>query len=220
MIEFRLFEPEDLDALYEISLATGLAGGDAAHLYEDKKLIGHIYSAPYALLDPELAMVAVDDQGVGGFVVGTHNTRAWEDRLEREWWPELRAHYTEPAATQGIIPTPDQRRISMIFHPERTPTQIVEDYPAHLHMNILPRLQNRGVGSKLLDDWLNMARSRGAEAVHVGVNRANLDAMRFWRRRNFDEVRTESPEGRTLWMGCRRKLSLSNAASGSIADSN
>ena len=54
MAGVRLFQPEDLDALYEISLATGLAGGDAAHLYEDKKLIGHIYSAPYALLDPAL----------------------------------------------------------------------------------------------------------------------------------------------------------------------
>src|SRR5580698_2380176 len=131
MPEFRPFKSEDLDALYEISLATGLAGGDAAHLYEDKTLMGHIYSAPYALLDPGLSMVAVDEQGVGGFIVGTHDTKAWEDRLDREWWPKLRARYTAPADTAESSLTPDQRRISMIFHPERTPAQVAEPYPAH-----------------------------------------------------------------------------------------
>ena|ERR1700761_2406331 len=201
MTAFRPFKPEDLDALYEISLATGLAGGDAAHLYEDKTLIGHIYSAPYALLDPGLAMVAVDEQGVAGFAVGTHDTKAWEDRLEREWWPGLRDRYKAPAETEGLPLTPDRRRISMIFHPERTPVQVTELYPAHLHMNILPRMQSQGVGSKLLDNWLEAVRNRGVEAVHVGVNRANTNASRFWGRRGFIEIPMGQLEGRTLWMG-------------------
>jgi GNAT superfamily N-acetyltransferase len=204
MTELRLFKPEDLDALYEISLATGLDGRDAAHLYEDKKLIGHIYSAPYALLDPGLVIVASDDQGVGGFVVGTHDTKAWEDRLEREWWPGLRSRYTAPAGTDALVLTPDQRRVSMIFNPERTPAEVAELYPAHLHMNILPRLQGQGVGSKLLDNWLEVARSRGVEAIHVGVNRANAEAARFWRRRSFVEIPAGQPEGRKLWMGRRQ----------------
>ena len=52
----RPFQSDDLDALYRISLATGLAGGDASHLYEDAKLMGHIYAAPYAVLEPQLGM--------------------------------------------------------------------------------------------------------------------------------------------------------------------
>jgi GNAT superfamily N-acetyltransferase len=201
MPEFRPFKSEDLDALYEISLATGLAGGNAAHLYEDKTLMGHIYSAPYALLDPGLAMVAVDEQGVAGFAVGTHDTKAWEDRLDLEWWPGLRARYTAPTETEGLPLTPDQRRIDMIFHPERTPVQVAAPYPAHLHMNILPRLQNQGVGSKLLHIWLEAARGRRVEAVHVGVNRANTSATRFWGRRGFIEIPMGQSEERTLWMG-------------------
>lgn len=93
--QIRPFKEADLDACYAISLATGLAGGDASHLYRDRKMMGHIYVAPYARLAPELTFVVEDAQGVAGFVAGTVDTSAWEDRLERDWWPALR----------GAIPT-------------------------------------------------------------------------------------------------------------------
>ena len=210
MAEVRLFQPEDLDALYEISLATGLAGGDAAHLYEDKRLIGHIYSAPYALLDPGLALVAVDTEGVGGFVVGTHDTKAWEDRLDRDWWPVLRASYDPPAGDDASAMSPEQQRIYRIFHPERTPVQVAESYPAHLHMNLLPRLQNQGVGLRLLDNWLQAARKRDVEAVHVAVNRANTRGIRFWSKHTFVEIPAGEPAGRKVWMG-RKEIGSADA---------
>ena len=80
----RLFEAQDLDSLFAISLATGLAGSDAARLYDDPRMMGHIYSAPYALLDPGLALVVEDGHGVAGFVVGTVDTSSWERKLDRE----------------------------------------------------------------------------------------------------------------------------------------
>jgi hypothetical protein len=55
MIDIRRFHADDLEALYAISLAAGLAGGDASHLYADPRLMGHIYAAPYALLEPDSA---------------------------------------------------------------------------------------------------------------------------------------------------------------------
>ena len=57
MLNIRKFRSGDLDALYRISLATGFVGDDASHLYADPRLIGHIYAAPYALLEPQLALV-------------------------------------------------------------------------------------------------------------------------------------------------------------------
>jgi len=53
MIKLRQFQSGDLNALYAISLATGHEGGDASCLYQDAKLMGHIYSAPYVLLEPD-----------------------------------------------------------------------------------------------------------------------------------------------------------------------
>src|SRR5216110_2156808 len=97
MLNIRPFHADDLDALYGISLATGLAGGDASHLYADGRLMGHIYAAPYALLEPQLALVVEDSDGVAGYVVGATDTTAWEQKLEQAWWPPLRQRYALPA---------------------------------------------------------------------------------------------------------------------------
>jgi GNAT superfamily N-acetyltransferase len=205
MIRIRRFEPADLDALYDISLATGHLGGDASNLYEDRRLMGHIYAAPYAQLNPRHVFVAEDNRGVSGFIAGTHDTRHWETKLEAEWWPPLRRLYANPQMIEPGRWTPDQRRASMIHHPEETPASVTATFPAHLHLNLLPRLQRRGIGSQLLQEWLKQAASCSVNAVHVGVNRANEGAIQFWKKQSFqvlafDELRTT----RTLWLG--RKL--------------
>ncbi len=198
----RSFEARDLDACYAISLATGLAGGDASHLYRDRRMMGHIYMAPYALLEPGLMLVVEDQAGVAGFAAGIADTGAWEDRLERDWWPSLRRQYPDPVDVPAESRTADQRRAFMIHHPARTPPAVLADHPAHLHMDLLPRLQRRGMGSRLLAAWLDAARGRGARAFHVGVNRANAGAALFWRTQGFEPLALDGPpEGRTLWMG-------------------
>ena len=205
-VHVRGFKEADLDACYAISLETGLAGGDASHVYVDPRLMGHIYVAPYALLDPTLAFVVEDGNGVAGFAVGTADTVAWEGRLEREWWPSLRARYADPAGVPPALQTPDQRRAFMIHHPTPTPAAVVARFPAHLHLNLLPRLQHQRIGSKLLDTWRQAASGRGTRATHVGVNRSNEGAIGFWRARGFEALALEGQTvGRTLWMGCGKQ---------------
>lgn len=53
----------------------------------------------------------------------------------------------------------------------------------------------------LLRAWLELARDRGAPAVHVGVNRANARALRFWARRGFQPLTADSGAERTARMG-------------------
>ena len=210
MARLRLVQAADLDALYAISLATGFAGAGAAHLYEDGMLLGHIYSAPYARLEPDLALVVEDEAGVAGFAVGTTDTESWEARLEREWWPDLRKRYADPTGAPGDW-TVDQRRCAMIHHPERTPVNIAQVYPAHLHLNLLPRLQHQGLGTMLLAAWLQRAHGRGAQAVHVGINRANMRAQEFWERRGFQPLTADGGATRTVWMGRLRSSGKSDS---------
>jgi ribosomal protein S18 acetylase RimI-like enzyme len=200
MLQLRLFEPRDLAALYAISLATGHAGGDASHLYADGQLVGHIYAAPYASLQPDFAFVVEDGDGVGGFVVGTLDTALWESRLEQIWWPDLRRRYACPCGAPELW-TIDEKRHAMIHHPEHAPVDVVRDYPAHIHLNLLPRLQRRGVGVRLLAMWLESARARDANAIHIGVNHRNAGALTFWKRQGFLPLATASDMSRTIWMG-------------------
>jgi GNAT superfamily N-acetyltransferase len=90
----------------------------------------------------------------------------------------------------------------MIHHPEATPPEVALRFPAHLHMNLLPRLQRQGIGSQLLGIWLRAVAMRGATAVHVGVNRSNERACQFWTGHGFADLQATSP-GRTRWLGRR-----------------
>ena len=147
MAAIHPFRNGDRRALYAICLATGDAGADAAHLYTDPDLIGQVYAGGYAACAPETAFVAEDEGAVGGYIIGPADTRAFEARLEAEWWPALRARYADPP---GVPATPDERMAHLIHHPARMPRRIVEDYPAHLHINLLPRLQGQGIGRLLI----------------------------------------------------------------------
>jgi GNAT superfamily N-acetyltransferase len=79
----------------------------------------------------------------------------------------------------------------MAMRSRASPREVVDAYPAHLHLNLLPGAQGKGVGLVLLKAWLELASKRGAAAVHVGVNRAGLRALRFWSQNRF-----KNPEGR------------------------
>ena len=205
MVELRTLRTQDLESLYEISLATGHVGGDARSLYEDGRMIGHIYSAPYAKFCPDTCFVAEDEIGDAGFVVGALDTRWFEAQLERDWWPGLRAIYPDPGEAPPSTWSADQRRSFMIHHPRNAPEEIVRAFPSHLHVNLLPRVQGQGVGRSLLDLWVAKARELGATGVHVGTNAQNQRAVGFWETCGFKRLQTLSPamESGPIWLGRR-----------------
>ncbi|MGZ9720610.1 GNAT family N-acetyltransferase [Rhizobium miluonense] len=202
MVSIRTVRLEDIDQLYAISLSTGDAGKDAAPLHRDGRLIGHIYSAPYATLHPELVFVAEDEEGVFGYIAGVFDTIAFDERLEREWWPHLRGLYADPEGDPALWDA-DQKRISAIHHPKQAPAILIEQFPAHIHMNLLPRAQGKGVGTALLDRWMENARLGGIKGIHLGANSGNHSGIRFWSSRGF--VPVELPPGlaseTTVWFG-------------------
>ena len=87
----RPYQPGDLDEVYRICLQTANNGQDATSLFRDPRLPGHVYAAPYAIFEPSLAFVPQDAAGVGGYIVAALDSQAFEQRLERDWWPALRA---------------------------------------------------------------------------------------------------------------------------------
>ncbi|MFC3161808.1 GNAT family N-acetyltransferase [Ciceribacter thiooxidans] len=192
---------DDLDAVYGICLVTGDSGRDASGLYSDPRLIGHIYAAPYVLLAPHLAFVVADEEGVAGYVVGTEDARSWERRLEQAWWPSLRRRYVDPDVSRRSAWTPDQCLAHLLHHPKADPAVVCGSYPAHLHMNVLPRLQGQGVGFALLDRWIVAAASCGVRAAHVGVSPANIRGARFWTRAGFAELQAPQDGNDALWLG-------------------
>ena len=191
----RRYRPGDLDALYRICLLTGDDGQDASTVFHDPRLLGHFFAAPYGLFEPSLAFVAEDADGVGGYIVGALDTRAFAARLDRNWWPYLRTRYPEPPSSLPAGQrTPDQHLAHMIHHPWRIPGELAARYPSHLHINLLPRLQASGYGSELTKTLIADLRAQGSPGVHLHVPQGNRRAPGFYRHFGFTELSATSAE--------------------------
>lgn len=188
MPTLRSARETDRAALLSICLETGDSGQDATALYRDPVILGQVYAAPYLTFAPDFAFVLEDDQGVGGYVLGTPDTAAFEDTLEREWWPPLRLQYPDPQAIPAAERTPDERIAHLIHHPPRAPRELLTAYPAHLHIDLLPRVQGGGRGRALMDTLLDALRAAGAPGVHLGVGARNVRAQGFYRHLGFTEL--------------------------------
>ncbi|WP_233554757.1 GNAT family N-acetyltransferase [Deinococcus cavernae] len=146
----RRARPEDERAFYDICLLTGDSGADASTLYKDPQLLGHVYAVPYLRFAPDFAFVLEDAEGVGG-------VRHWPRRIRRHsrrrWNASGGPFYASNTLTLPTSPvrngTPDQRMINLIHHPNRTHDDLQSEYPAHLHIDLLPRMQGEGTASGL-----------------------------------------------------------------------
>ena len=186
MPRLRRYRTGDHDAVYDICVRTGAAGEDATHLLRHPALLGHIYAGPYLMLAPDLAFVVEDDEGVAGYVLGAADTAAFEDRLEREWWPELRRRYPEHRPDGDAVF--DDLLIALMHSPARTRADLVATYPSHLHIDLLPRLQGQGWGRRLIDTLVERLRAAGSHGLHLGVATTNTKAQAFYRVVGFTEL--------------------------------
>lgn len=186
----RPFVEADTDRLYEICLRTGAAGRDASGFFADPRLLGEVWVGPYLRHVPQFAFVVEDAEGVGGYVLGAADTGSFDEWAEASWWPTLRARYPRPSGPAG---TADELVVGLIHTPSRMPAEIVATHPAHLHIDLLPRLQRRGHGRRLLDRFLVAVRAAGAEGVHLGVSTANSNAIAFYDHLGF-AVLAEAPD--------------------------
>lgn len=195
--EIRRATADDLDDIFSICLLTGASGEDATEFYDDPRLPGNIYAAPYIVLRLGLGFVAVDSEGVVGYVVGTPFTRAFEKECEEDWWPALRVVNPDPGPDHDRTDW-NARLRSLIHRPVRMPGELLSEYPAHLHINLLPRAQGQGVGKELIAMMLGSFHVAGVRGAHLGVSTANTRAIGFYQRLGFTTIaETES----TLLLG-------------------
>ncbi|HEX9066396.1 MAG TPA: GNAT family N-acetyltransferase [Streptosporangiaceae bacterium] len=184
----REYDPADLEAVYRVCLLTADNGGDGTALFRDPDLPGNVYAGPYAVFEPSLAFVAEDSEGVGGYIVAAFDSLAFRHRLEQEWWPELRLRYPEPPPdVAGRLSLQERQAIGNIHRHFGAPDAITRRFPAHLHINLVPRLQGQGAGRRLVAALTARLREQGSPGLHLLVAPGNERAIGFYRHLGFTE---------------------------------
>lgn len=206
MPHIRPFRPGDERAIAEVCLRTADAGADATGIFVDDDLWGEVFVLPYVARHPDLAFVVETDDGrVAGYIVGTDDTRAFEDWFATEWWPRFAERWPAPdAARPDVADAPDAAALDASALDERRTRQngtlsyaygrragaepFGDTYPAHLHIDLLPELQGQGFGRRLIDTLVAALRERGVSGLHLAADVRNTGAIAFYPRLGFTRI--------------------------------
>ncbi len=65
------------------------------------------------------------------------------------------------------------------------------DYPAHLHIDLLPEYQQKGLGRQLINTLCNHLKEKGVKGVTLSVFVGNKGAIRFYEKCGFTRIKNE-----------------------------
>ena len=182
--EIRPYLTTDLDAIYDICLQTSDNGGDDSKLFQDSKLIGQYYVAPYVVLEPELCFVVTNNDKVCGYILGCKDSAHFSQRCEKVWFPALRKQYALPDSSDSSLNALVIKRI----HSGIEVRHEYQNYPAHLHINLLPETQGHGIGRKMTEVFINKLKALDVPALHLEVSKTNSAAISFYNKMGFEVI--------------------------------
>jgi ribosomal protein S18 acetylase RimI-like enzyme len=192
MVSVRPYDSRDLAALRDICVLTGYRGTDARGVMTDTALLPDAFAEPYVVHDPSLAFVADDGGAAVGYIVGTADTAGFTRWFGEEWLPVVAPKHA-PAPDQVV--TFEDGILAALHNPDRMTLPELDVFPAHLHIDLLPGYQGRGLGRRLMEAFLAGLRDRGVERVHLGMDPANSRARAFYDRLGFAPIEIPSVPG-------------------------
>lgn len=178
----RKYQEQDRPDLYHVCLATGDSGADAVHLYNQKEMLGEIYVGPYLTFQPELSFTLIQD-GVAGYALAALDTSSFETTLSKEWWPLILEKYSSRSPEN--FNDREKYLYSYIQNPPLRPKKFVNQYPSHLHIDLLEKAQGRGIGKAMMLLVLETLREQGSKGVHLGMGAKNSRAFTFYTKLGF-----------------------------------
>jgi GNAT superfamily N-acetyltransferase len=130
---------------------------------------------------------------VVGYCIGTTDTTTFAKRWREIFTPLVDTKLAPEPGVRCDDPLMERDDIKGFRHAVHNAScsmlqawpQTLQQYPAHLHIDILPDYQRKGYGTVLMNAFLDAVRSQGAAGVHLDMVRHNVTGRAFYDRIGF-----------------------------------
>lgn len=199
----------DLGEISDICCRTGFGGEgiDEAGVFRDRRLFALLFCEYYVRHERENCFVACATSGrrrVVGYILGCPDTRRFVRRFALHSLPRI--------ALRALLITswryPRTLRELLRWargNPWNTPNPAGDDYPAHLHIDILPEFQRRGIGGRLLERLESALQAQGVEGIHLETSNLHRKALPFYAKHGYRLLIEKRHE---MWSGVEDYRSL------------
>lgn len=162
----RSYHETDRQQVQNICIATG---GVLAERAELKDMLLNAFCNYYIDQEPENCFVAADEDAAVGYILCTESCDAWVKGFE-----EAYVNKTENEGIKGFY------KATMA-----TPLKYAREYPAHLHIDILPEYQRMGIGFRLMDTLVGHLKTAGVRGLMLCVAADNVKGVNFYEKYGF-----------------------------------
>lgn len=170
MLSIRKYEEKDFDNLRYVCLHSD--GNEMSA--EMCECVLHTFCDYYIEKEPENCFVLDDDGKAVGYIICTQDYDKYKEIFDKEYLPlnkPLKAELYNWAAT------------STVLH-----NKYKADYPAHLHIDLLPDYHRQGWGGRLLNTLFEHLRSKEIKGVMLTTGPDNISACKFYEKYGFTQI--------------------------------
>jgi len=190
--QIRPYEPRDRMALRQICSDTADAGQPIERIFPDREVFADLLTNYYTEFEPQSVFVADNAGEVVGYVTGSVDTKRF---LRTMIWRIVPVVLVK-ALLRGTLWHPQTVRlfranIGLWLKSGHRTGPTMDNYPAHLHINLREGFRGQQLGRRLVEKFCNHARAAGARGVHAGVSAENERGCHFFEELGFVELHRE-----------------------------
>lgn len=172
-MKIRKYKEKDFENFRKICIDT--APNSSKLSEKKKKTLTLTYAEYYCEREGDLCFALADDNdNAVGYILGARDNKKYEKQFLK--YVMKIAKISPSAAVSSYFG-------SKIYKP------YYNDYPAHLHIDILPDYQHSGYGTQLMDALKNEMKSRNISGVMLCVGSNNENAIKFYKKNGFEVLK-------------------------------
>lgn len=174
----------DMSAVRRICCETALMGEPSDVFFDDNEIFADALTKYFTDYEPESCFVAEYDKRIVGYLLGATDVRRMNAVFARKIAIPLfikalgRGVFFRGMNAKFIL-----RALLSLVKGEFNAPSFSGDYPATLHINVDKECRGSGIGSKLIDAYLEYLRRKGVKGVHFAT--MSESASRFFKERGF-----------------------------------
>jgi ribosomal protein S18 acetylase RimI-like enzyme len=193
-ILIRPYAAGDRSGVRRVCYETGFMGEPVDWLWRDQESFSDMFCGYWTDREPESASVAELDGEIVGYLLGCLDSRkVWNAGKLLARHAFGRGVAFKPG-TAGVFWRMMTDGFSDAIHHRLPPATFYDErWPAHLHIDLMAVCRGRHVGTRLVEGWLEVLKSKGVPGCYLQTMSENTPAIAFFEKIGF--TKRGEPEG-------------------------
>jgi ribosomal protein S18 acetylase RimI-like enzyme len=182
-IEIRTMQPSDESIIEDICYVTSPWGKDGKEeLHHAVALRWAIHYVRHETAHCHVAVDTEEQSRVVGYLLCAPDTFQYDEEYEEKTHPLLKASIKEVSAGNLVKRAKLEAEFSVFPTSMMLPKvkKLIEEFPAHIHIDIYPSHHRRGIGRMLFAAHEAHLKTIGCPGYHLFVGSSNENAVKFY----------------------------------------